>query len=68
MSKTSRLKKDEKKKQAYLKDHEARINRGNKNAPTYAQWLAASPAEKGAMRSGVNWKKDNPTAKLNRRK
>ena len=53
MSKTKKLKRATAKKQTYLKTYEARIKRGDRNTPTYAQWLTASPTERGMMQAGV---------------
>lgn len=53
MPSTKKLKRDVKKKQAYLKTYEPRIAKGDRSTPTYAQWLKASSTERGLMKAGV---------------
>ena len=54
--KSRRLKRSTAKKKEYLKTYEARINRGSRNAPTYAQWESATATERGLMAGGMSQK------------
>ncbi len=55
--KDKKLRRSTAKKKDYLKANKSRIDRGDKNTPTYAQWVSASDAEKGLMKAGVSRKR-----------
>jgi len=52
----------------YLKRFEQKIKSGDKSTPTLAQYAAMSGVQKGLAHAGVNWRKDKPSARLNRKK
>jgi len=55
--KDTKLRRSTAKKQEYLDANEARIKRGDRNTPTYAQWAGASGTERGLMQAGITRKK-----------
>lgn len=55
--KDKNLRRETAKKKDYLKANKSKIARGDKNTPTYAQWVSASETDKGLMRVGVGSKR-----------
>ncbi len=50
--KERKLRRDISKKQEYQKNFGARIAKGDRNTPTYAEWTKASPTKKTWMKAG----------------
>ncbi len=55
--KERRLRRDISKKQEYHKKFGGRIARGDRDAPTYAEWTKASGTKKAFMQAGLGRKK-----------
>ena len=56
-TKTRKLKRDIKKKEEYQKKFGARIAKGDRNTPSYAEWSTASGTKKAYMQAGLSRKK-----------